>query len=106
MFIEQRLAPRRALKVKVLIAPEAVEPVIARTLDISSSGLCVNTMQPMPLADTAQLRFDLLVDGKANPIQVKCKVLYCVLSGSEYKVGFQFLNLNLTAMTTIAKYLR
>ncbi len=106
MFIEQRLAPRKVLKVKVLIAPESADPIVARTVDISISGMCVNTMKPMILTDTAQLRFDVLVDGKAHVIQVRCKVLYCVLSGVEYKVGFQFLNLNLTSMTTIAKYLR
>jgi hypothetical protein len=39
-------------------------------------------------------------------IQTRSKALYCVFSNGEYKVGFQFLNLDLGAMTVLARFLR
>ena len=106
MFNEQRTTQRKVLKVKALVAPEAGAAVAARTVDISSSGMCVSVADPMAVGATAHVRFDLLVDGKPNTIQVKSRVTYCILSGNEFKVGFTFLNLDLSSMTTLAKFLR
>ena len=106
VFNEQRQAQRKVVKVKALVAPEGGAMVVARTVDISASGMCVSVADPLTLGVSAQLRFDLLVDGKPHTIQVKSKVKYCILSGSEFKVGFTFLNLDLSSMTTLAKFLR
>ncbi len=52
-----------------------------------------------------QLRFDLLVDGKVVPIHSKARTQYCILSNGEFKVGLQFLNLELAAMTALSRFL-
>jgi hypothetical protein len=52
------------------------------------------------------LRFDLLVDGNIVPINTRAKASHCILSHGEFKVGFQFLNLDLGAMTALARFLR
>lgn len=106
MFNEQRQSQRKVLKVKALLAPEGADPLTVRTVDIGSSGMCVSSPDPMTLGTTTQVRFDLLVEGKPHAIQVRSKVTYCILSGSEFKVGLQFLNLDLSSMTMLAKFLR
>ena len=106
VFNEQRQTQRKVLKVKALIVPEGGSPLVARTVDVSSSGMCVSVSAPIELGTHSQLRFDLLVDGKPNTIEVRSKVSYCILSGDEFKVGFQFVNLDLSSMTALAKYLR
>jgi hypothetical protein len=50
--------------------------------------------------------FDLLVEGKLAPISARAKVIYCIFSGGEFKAGFQFLNLELSAMTQLSRFLR
>jgi hypothetical protein len=32
--------------------------------------------------------------------------MYCIFSNGEYKIGFQFLSLELAAMTLLAKFMR
>ena len=47
-----------------------------------------------------------MVDGKLVTISARAKVMYCIISNNEFKVGFQFLNLELTAMTALARFMR
>ena len=106
MFNEQRQTARRVLKVRAVIVPGGCEPLVARTLDVSGSGMCVSVSAPMELGGICHLHFDLLNDGKSHTIHVTAKVSYCILSGDEFKVGFQFINLDLASMTALAKFLR
>lgn len=106
MFNEQRQTQRKVLKVKAMIALDGGQPLAVRTVDISSTGMCVSTPEPLTLGADCQLRFDLLVDGKPNSIQVRSRVSYCILSGNEFKAGFQFVNLDLSSMTALARFLR
>lgn len=106
MFNEQRSTQRKVVKVKALVALEGGAAVAARTVDISASGMCVSVADPMAVGASAQVRFDLLVEGRPNTIQVKSRATYCILSGNEFKVGLTFLNLDLSSMTTLAKFLR
>ena len=78
----------------------------ARTLDICSSGMCVTVADPLKAGLPVDVAFDLYHDGKTTPIQARAKVSYCILSGGDFKVGMQFLNLDLSAMTTLARFLR
>jgi hypothetical protein len=52
------------------------------------------------------MRFDLLVEGNVVPMQSRACTQYCILSNGEFKVGLQFLNLELAAMTALSRFLR
>jgi c-di-GMP-binding flagellar brake protein YcgR len=80
--------------------------VAGRTSDLGANGISVKLPGPLPAGQTGQVSFDLLVDGKLVPISARARALYCIFSNGEFKVGFQFLNLELAAMTAIARYLR
>ena len=103
---EQRQSPRKVLKTRAMLAVEGGAPVLGRTSDVSAHGVSLNLPNPVPVGQGAQLRFDLLVDGKVVPIQTRVKITHCILSHGEFKAGFQFLNLDLGAMTALARFLK
>ncbi|KQQ89328.1 hypothetical protein ASF77_10660 [Massilia sp. Leaf139] len=89
-----------------MLALEGTPPVMGRTTDLSANGVSVNLAQPVAAGQGVQLRFDLLVEGKLVPIHAKARTQYCILSNGEFKVGLQFLNLDLGAMTALSRFLR
>ncbi|MEW6025112.1 MAG: PilZ domain-containing protein [Pseudomonadota bacterium] len=103
---EQRQSPRKVLKTRAMLAFEGSAPVLCRTTDLSAQGVSITVPHPVVAGQTAQLRFDLLVDGNIVPINTRAKASHCILSHGEFKVGFQFLNLDLGAMTALARFLR
>ena len=105
MQADLRQSPRKILKTRAMFALEGSAPVLGRTTDISANGVSINVAQPVAVGQGAQLRFDLLVDGKVVPIQSKARTQYCILSNGEFKVGFRFVNLELSAMAAISRFL-
>lgn len=89
-----------------MLAPEGGAPLLGRTTDISASGVSLTVPHPVPSGQTVQVRFDMLVEGAVVPVNTRGKTLYCILSGGEFKVGLQFLSLELGMMTALARFLR
>lgn len=94
------------LKTRAVVIFEGVAPLTARTVDVGGSGICLNYPQPLPIGRECALSFDLFLDGKVSTVKTRSKALYCTFSNGEYKIGFQFLNLELSAMTLLAKFMR
>jgi c-di-GMP-binding flagellar brake protein YcgR len=103
---EQRKTPRKVVKTRALVVFDGVAPIAARTSDVGGEGVCLTYGQPMPVGETCTLSFELFVDGKLITIKTRSKAMYCIFSNGEYKTGFQFLNLDLAAMTQLAKFMR
>ena len=106
MFTEQRKTERKLVRTRAKVAMEGEALVQGRTSDLGANGVSITLADPLLVGQTGVVAFDLLVDGKSVPISARAKALYCIFSGGEFKVGFQFLNLELNAMTAIARYLR
>jgi hypothetical protein len=106
VFSEKRQSTRKVLKVKATLSMEGTAPVTARTVDIGANGMCVAATQPLTVGQSGQVSFELFFEGKASIINVRSKVMYCIFSNGEFKVGFQFLNLGLASMTLLAKFMR
>ena len=106
MFNEQRLTQRKLLKVKAVVVVDGFSPAMVKTVDVSPSGMCIMSADPIQVGATAQLRFDLFVEGSITTIDVRCRASYCILSHGDFKVGFSFLNLNLSGMTALAKFMK
>lgn len=101
-----RQSARKIVKVKAVLAMEGQAPSLAKTSDVGANGVSVAVQSPLQVGQTGQVSFDLLVEGKLTPIAARARVIYCIFSGGEFKVGFQFLNLDLTAMTQLSRFLR
>lgn len=106
MLTEQRKSVRKILKVKALVAMDGDVPMLVRTVDISANGVSISVPEPMRGGQAGQISFDLLVEGRAVPISARVKTMYCIFSQDEFKVGFQFLNLDLNAMSQLSRFLR
>ena len=106
MFAEQRKSIRKIFKAKAVLAIEAEAPVAARTTDVGANGVSVTLAGPVKPGQGCQLGFDLMVEGKIVKINARARVQYCILSQGEFKVGLEFVNLELAAMTALARFLR
>lgn len=106
VFNEQRTSPRRPLKTRAVAVFTGVAPITARTIDVGGNGISLSFDRQIPQGLECELSFDLFLDGQMKPVKTRSKVMHCVFSNGEYKVGFQFLNLELSAMTLLAKFLR
>ena len=85
---------------------EGQAPVQGRTSDIGSNGVSITVPHPLQTGQTGQVGFDLLVDGNPFPLRARVKVVYCIFSSGEFKAGFQFMNLELNAMSQLSRFLR
>ncbi len=106
MYNEQRASARKVLKVKAKLVIDGGVAVTVRTNDIAANGMSLTVPEPCRPGTTGLISFDLFYEGKVSAIHVRSKVAYCILSGNEFKLGVSFLNLDLGAMTTLAKFLR
>ena len=106
MFTEQRKSARKVLKVRAMLVMDGQEGMIGRTADVGANGVSITLPAPLQAGQAGQVSFDLFFDGKVATIKTRSKALYCVFSNGEFKVGFQFLNLDLSAMTLLARFLR
>jgi hypothetical protein len=103
---EQRQSARKVVRTRIALAMDGRAPAMGKTTDVGANGVSVNLPDPLPAGLAGQVGFDLLVDGAFVPIQARAKVMYCIFSGGELKVGFQFLNLELAAVTALARFTR
>lgn len=106
MTLDQRQSARKILKVRAVLAVEGQAPVPGRTSDIGANGVSITVPNPLQTGQTGQVGFDLLVDGTPYPLLARVKVMYCIFSNGEFKAGLQFINLDLTAMSQVSRFLR
>lgn len=106
VFNEQRTTARKVLKTRAVIAFDGAAPLAARTIDVGANGVCISHPTPIQAGGACDLSFELFMDGKSSNIKTRSKSTYCIFSNGEYKVGFQFVNIDLSAMTLLARFLR
>lgn len=106
MLVDQRHVSRKILRGKAMVVLDGAAAAPARTLDICQSGISL-TMGHMVQAGTAgTVSFEMFIDGKPQVITCRAKVTYCIFSGDEVKVGFQFINPEQAALAAITKFMR
>lgn len=106
MLTDQRKNARKILKVKAVVAMEGQAPLPGRTSDIGSNGVSITVPHPLQTGQSGQLSLDLLIDGLPTALHARAKVMYCIFSGDEFKVGFQFMHMDLNAMSQLSRFLR
>lgn len=106
MFGEQRQSARKVLKTRATLAMEGEALISGRTTDVGANGVSIGVPRPLLVGQAGQVSFDIMVDGKFVTINARVKVMYCIISNDEFKAGFQFLNLELAAMTALARFMR
>lgn len=105
MHNEQRLTRRKVLKVKAQLTMEGEQTIPARTIDVGGEGLCLAAPIALKAGAIGMVRFEIFYEGKSVPIAARSRVQYCILSNDEYKIGLKFVNLELSAMASLSKFL-
>lgn len=106
MTPEQRKSSRKIYKAKALLALNGKPVAVGRTLDIGADGISVGFPDPVEAGQGGQVRFDLLVDGRPNTITTPIKVVYCIFSHGEFKVGLNFSNPDAATNSLVTRFLR
>ena len=103
---EQRQTLRKVLKVRAMLAIDGHPVVPARTFDIGGAGMGITVPNPINANLSGNISFEVFLDGQPTVITAKIKVAYCIFSGGDYKIGLNFVNLELSSMSLIAKFMR
>ena len=106
MFQDQRKSPRKVLRSKAQLTMDGQAPIAGKTVDVGANGVSITIADPLTVGQGGQLAFDLLVEGSFVSINTRVKVLYCIFSSGDFKVGFQFLSPDLAAVTALARFMR
>lgn len=106
MLVDQRQASRKILRAKAMVVLDGAAPTPARTLDICQSGLSLTMGHMVQAGSAGNVSFEMFIDGKPQIITCRAKVSYCIFSGDDVKVGFQFVNPDQVAIAAITKFMR
>jgi hypothetical protein len=89
---DSRRHPRYAVDVEANLTLPAGRNFSARTRDLSRSGICLITSEPLGMG--AMLRVDLVLafggDAFSEPLALEARVVWCSNLGGTYQVGAMF----------------
>lgn len=103
---ELRKTERKLVKVKTLVKPDVGDAIMGRSFDLGASGIGVMLDAPLKEATLARVSIGLLVNGVVTPLHTRARVQYCIFSSGEYRLGFQFMQLDTATATALARFLR
>jgi len=104
--IEQRQVPRKVLRVKVNFAVDGAPPITVRSMDVGSNGMSISCTMQIPVGIGCYVAFDMFYNGKTSSVTSRAKVMYCIYNSHEgFKVGLQFINIDLPSATAIARFM-
>ena len=103
---EQRSSPRKVLKARAVLTVKGAPPLAVRTVDIGGQGVCLAFLQALPVGLTGSIAIDLMIEGKLHTITAQARAAWCIFSGGQHKVGFQFTGMSLADVTQLARFLR
>ena len=89
--LDHRVAPRRALQVPARLATKGAAEAGARTVDVSTSGICLVTPVSMEVGQQCEVSFRVPLQGTDSGIRVMARAVYCVKSARNgYMIGMRF----------------
>ncbi len=102
---ERRKFPRIAVGLPaVLAAANGTEVLKVRAIDLGLDGLSVRS--PNAMRAGTRCRVALSVPGnRFHTIETNCSVVYAVLTGCEYRLGLEFVELGSEARAHVRAYL-
>ncbi|WP_332878755.1 PilZ domain-containing protein [Massilia sp. S19_KUP03_FR1] len=103
---DKRKAERKMVKVKTLVKLTGGEAIMGRSFDLADNGVGILLDVPLKTGIEARVSIGLLVNGVVDPIHTHARVQYCIFSSGEYRIGFQFTQIDAVTATTLARFLR
>ncbi len=107
MDIEQRVRPRRPIRVNALVSVTGMLLMTVRTIDISEGGLCLSMPRPLTVGQKCNVTFELIKNGKKGRVTAQGKIIYCILNSQDgFKTGLQFTEVDPTSAGLISQFMR
>ncbi len=103
MDVERREANRRLLRVRAAVKMGR-ETIMARTCDISVTGLSLLLPFPSKVGTSAEVQFALFLKEKIKLITVTGKTTHCTLSSDEFRTGLMFTSVSAEYREVIASF--
>ena len=103
---DQRHNERKVMRTRALLRMDGIDQFLVRTTDISTTGMAIACPHPFQTGQAGQIAFEMFFNGKNNQIAVRIKVMYCIYNSHDgFKVGLQFVNLDMSNAAIISKYM-
>jgi hypothetical protein len=103
---EDQRHKRKVLRTRALLRMDGIDQFLVRTMDISTSGVGVACPHPLQSGQGGQIAFEMFFNGKNYQVASRIKVMYCIYNSNDgFKVGFQFVNLDMASASAISKYM-
>jgi methyl-accepting chemotaxis protein len=88
--LNKRVAPRKPLHVPATLVVPGSSPVHVRTVDVSVSGICIMTPDPLESGQRCEISFKVPVNGVESNVTVVAQSVYSIHSGADgFKTGMR-----------------
>jgi hypothetical protein len=106
LLVDQRSGARKIVRAKAVVVMDGLPPQQGRTIDLSGTGVSLTYDHKLAVGHMGQVTFELFMDGKGQLVNTRVKVNYCIFSGDQFKIGFNFVTPDVATMATVNKFLR
>jgi methyl-accepting chemotaxis protein len=88
--LNKRVAPRKPLHVPATLVVPGSSPMHVRTVDVSVSGICIMTPDPLESGQRCEISFKVPVNGVESNVTVVAQSVYSIHSGADgFKTGMR-----------------
>ena len=105
VYAEKRACTRKGLHVNAIVQPDGAAPIPARTVDISTTGVCLLVSNSVALGAMSLINFEFMMDGQVHPIEAIGEATQSVVGSDGVRIGFHFKRLSMSSMIAISRYI-
>lgn len=103
---ELRLQERKVLRTRALLRIDGMDQFLVKTMDISTAGVGISCPKMLQAGQGGQIAFEMYFNGRNYQVASRVKVMYCIYNSNDgFKVGMQFMNLDMASASAITKFM-
>jgi hypothetical protein len=105
---ELRRYPRVTVDVQANVHTADGRKLIARTRDLSRSGICIITTAALPAGEKLRIELVLILGptSSSEPLPLRARVVWCTAIASAFQIGAMFDNLSAKEASFLDMFLR
>jgi c-di-GMP-binding flagellar brake protein YcgR len=101
-----RVDERKIIRCNAVVYLKNSRPLKARTVDISTSGMCIMTVENVAHNQMCGISFETPVNGTLVKVEAVAKVVYSICVGRDgFRLGLQFSNLDANSQAALERIL-
>lgn len=105
-MFDKRQQPRKIFKTIVTVTLDEGRVYEAKSVDISSGGMClILPGKNLPVGTHCTIRFDLVSNRRVHKISAVSKVTYSICASEGFKIGFQFVKIDSGCLAAVESFM-